>query len=91
MSDVRAHLYVSGMVQGVGYRYFAIRRASAYGLKGFAKNLVDGRVEIVAEGERGFLDEFMKDLRRGPISAHVTDIRVEWDKATFEFDGFQGL
>jgi len=91
MADARAHLFVSGVVQGVGYRFFAIRKASVYGLKGFVKNLVDGRVEVVAEGEKGLVEEFIKDLRHGPISAHVTDIRIEWDKPTFEFEGFQSL
>jgi acylphosphatase len=91
MSDIRAHLIVSGLVQGVGYRYFAARKARSYGVKGFVKNLADGTVEVVAEGEKGLIDEFIKDLRRGPISAHVSDIRVEWDKPTFEFEGFQTL
>ena len=91
MADARAHVFISGLVQGVGYRYYAMRKASVYGLKGFAKNLVDGRVEVVAEGERGLLEEFIKDLKQGPISAHVTDVRIEWDKPTFEFQGFQGL
>jgi len=91
MAEVRAHLLVSGLVQGVGYRYFAIRKANAYGLKGFAKNLIDGRVEVVAEGERGLIEEFIKELRRGPISAQVTDIRIEWGNPSYEFNGFQGL
>lgn len=91
MNDARAHLFVNGIVQGVGYRYFAIRKADAYSLKGFARNLVDGRVEVVAEGERGLVEQFIKDLRNGPITAHVTDIRIEWEKPTYEFKGFQGL
>lgn len=91
MADVRAHLLVDGIVQGVGYRYFALRKANIYGLKGFVKNLIDGRVEVVVEGERGLVDEFVKDLRRGPISAHVTDIRIDWDTPTFEFGGFECL
>lgn len=91
MTDSRVHLFVSGLVQGVGYRYFAVRRADVYGIKGFVANLPDGRVEVVAEGEKGVLREFIGDLRRGPIAAHVTDIREEWDKPTFEFDGFKAL
>lgn len=91
MNDARAHLFISGIVQGVGYRYFAIRKADAYSVNGFARNLVDGRVEVVAEGERGLVEQFVKDLRNGPISAHVTDIRIEWEKPTYEFKGFQGL
>ncbi len=91
MNDARVHLFVSGIVQGVGYRYFAVRKADSYAVKGFAKNLVDGRVEVVAEGERGLVEQFIKDLRNGPISAHVTDIRMEWENPTYEFKGFQGL
>jgi acylphosphatase len=88
MADAGAHLLVSGAVQGVGYRFFAIRKASLYGLKGFAKNLIDGSVEVVAEGEKGLIEEFIKDLRQGPISAHVTDIRIEWTKPTYKFESF---
>ncbi|MGO9482772.1 MAG: acylphosphatase [Candidatus Kryptoniota bacterium] len=91
MADVRAHIFVSGLVQGVGYRFFAIRKAGTYGLKGFVKNLIDGGVEVVAEGEEGLVEELIKELRRGPISAHVSDLRIEWEKPTFEFDGFQAL
>ncbi|MCL4509640.1 MAG: acylphosphatase [Bacteroidetes bacterium] len=91
MSDARAHLFVSGIVQGVGYRYFASHKADVYALKGFVKNLIDGRVEVVVEGEIGLIDDFVKELRRGPMSAHVTDIRIEWEKPTFEFDGFYSL
>lgn len=91
MDDARVHLYISGIVQGVGYRYFTARQAATYGLRGFAKNLIDGRVEVAAEGDRSLLEEFISDLRRGPISAHVTDMRIEWEKPTFEFDGFRAL
>ncbi len=91
MVDSRVHLFISGMVQGVGFRYFAMRKAAAYEIKGFAKNLFDGRVEVVAEGEKGLLEEFIRDVRRGPISAHVTDIRVEWEKPSFEFNRFEAL
>ena len=91
MADARAHLFLSGLVQGVGYRYFAMRKANVYGLKGFVKNLIDGRVEVVAEGEKNLIVEFIKELRRGPISAHVTEMNIEWDKPTFEFDGFEAL
>lgn len=91
MADAGVHLLISGVVQGVGYRFFAIRKADAYGLTGFAKNLIDGSVEVVAEGNKGLIEEYIKDLRRGPISAHVTDIRIEWTNPTYGFRGFQGL
>ncbi len=91
MPEARAHLFIDGVVQGVGYRYFAMHKAAALSIRGFAKNLSDGRVEVVAEGEHGLVEEFMKELRRGPMSAHVTDVRVEWEDPTFEFEGFRGL
>jgi acylphosphatase len=91
MADAGVHLFVSGMVQGVGYRYFAIRKANVYGLKGYAKNLIDGRVEIVAEGEKGLIEEFIKDLRVGPMAAYVTDVRIEWTNPTYTFEGFEVL
>ncbi len=91
MDDARAHLFISGLVQGVGYRYYAMRKANAYGVSGFAKNLMDGRVEVVAEGSRSMVEQFISDLKVGPMSAHVSDIRIEWDQPTYEFNGFQGL
>ena len=91
MDDARAHLFVSGLVQGVGYRFYAMRKANAYGVSGFAKNLMDGRVEVVAEGSRSMVEQFISDLKVGPMSAHVSDIRIEWDQPTYEFNGFQGL
>ena len=91
MADTGAHLLISGVVQGVGYRYFALHKASTYGLKGYAKNLYDGRVEVLAEGEKGLVEEFIKDLRHGPISSYVSDIRIEWTVPTYKFEGFQVL
>ncbi len=91
MHSARAHLQISGLVQGVGYRFFTARKAGVYGLKGFVKNKADGRVEVIAEGDRGMLEEFIKELRVGPISAHVTDVRIEWEEPTYEFDGFHSL
>ncbi len=91
MTDAAVRLLISGIVQGVGYRFFAIRKADVYGLKGFAKNLIDGSVEVFAEGEKGMIEEFIKDLKRGPVSAHVTDIRIEWMPPTYKFENFSGL
>ncbi len=91
VDDARVHLLVSGLVQGVGYRYFAMKKASVYHISGFARNLVDGNVEVVAEGDRGLIEQFIADLRLGPMAAHVSDVRIEWEKPTYEFKGFQGL
>lgn len=62
---------VSGVVQGVGYRFFALRAARARGLKGWVRNLPDGRVEALAAGDRADLDAFREELLRGPRGALV--------------------
>jgi len=63
---------VSGRVQGVGYRYFALREAEALGVTGFARNLPDGRVEVVAEASDEALSAFEDRLRAGPGFASVS-------------------
>jgi acylphosphatase len=68
---------VSGMVQGVGYRYFAQRVAGQLGIKGYAKNLSDGRVEVYAIGEPEALESFRKSLERGPRFAEVSSVAGE--------------
>lgn len=68
----------AGLVQGVGFRWYVARRARELGLRGFVRNLPAGSVEIDAEGEREVLDMLVKDVRRGPRAAHVTDLRLEW-------------
>jgi acylphosphatase len=87
----RFHAVVSGLVQGVGFRYFVLRRASACGLGGYVKNLVNGDVEVVAEGEHDELTALLGDLRVGPSSAMVRDVRVEWLSAIGKIEGFQVL
>ncbi len=68
---------VSGMVQGVGYRYFAQREAAELGISGYAKNLSDGRVEVYAIGKPEALDSFRKSLERGPKFAEVSSVEAE--------------
>jgi acylphosphatase len=65
---------VSGRVQGVGYRYFALREAEALGVTGFARNLPDGRVEVVAEGSDEALAAFEGRLQAGPGFASVSGL-----------------
>lgn len=71
------HIIVRGLVQGVGYRWFAARRAESLGIRGSASNRFDGTVDILAVGEEGALEAFVRELRVGPRSAHVTDLTVE--------------
>lgn len=65
---------VSGLVQGVGYRYFVYRQAVHLGLRGFVRNQPDGSVEVVAEGTPDALRELEDLLRRGPTHAQVTRV-----------------
>jgi acylphosphatase len=69
--------YVSGSVQGVGYRYFASRVAERLGVAGYAQNLRDGRVEVYAVGVRAKLAALRKELERGPRSAVVSGVAEE--------------
>ena len=71
--------YVSGMVQGVGYRFFARRKATLLGLGGYTCNLADGRVEVYAVGTTEQLQSLAVELARGPITSHVE--RVEQKNA----------
>ncbi len=74
----RAHILVEGLVQGVGYRWFVLRRGQALGLAGFVRNLYDGRVECEAEGDRSLVEELIRDVKVGPRAAHVSRLHVEW-------------
>ena len=72
----RVHILVSGKVQGVFYRATACKKAVALGLSGWARNLADGRVEILAEGEAGRVGEFIVWCGHGPALARVAGVEV---------------
>ncbi len=73
---------ISGRVQGVGYRAFARRVALDMGLAGYAENLADGRVEVVAEGPREELEAYVHQLRRGPLHAEVESLELSWGESS---------
>lgn len=75
-SRVRRY-YVSGMVQGVGFRYFAMRTAQKLGLAGYVRNLRDGRVEVYAVGPAETLASLRRELERGPRSAAISGVTEE--------------
>ena len=87
--ESRAHVVVSGLVQGVGYRYFVYRKAKDYNLRGYVKNLYSDDVEVMLEGEKGVILDLIQELKTGPISAHVTGIKVEWEEGQSEYEDFQ--
>ena len=88
MAAKRIHAVVKGKVQGVFYREFVRREAEAIGIAGFARNLKDGNVEIIAEGEERQLKEFEKRFRKGPLMAFITDVEMKEEQPTGEFEGF---
>ena len=79
---------VAGRVQGVGFRFFAARSARETGVNGWVRNLPDGRVESLAEGEEGAVARYLDRLREGPRTGRVTDVRVE-DVTITGFDVFE--
>jgi acylphosphatase len=85
---VRAHLLISGIVQGVGYRWSCRRAAQGIGVVGWVRNLPDGRVEAVAQGSRGQVEQLIAWCHRGPEEASVTDIAVTYEEAAADLTGF---
>ena len=81
-------MIVSGRVQGVGYRAFAIRSAAALGLVGFVRNLPDGTVEVYAEGAKESLEQLKGRLQEGPRWAAVNRVTVEERAATGRYASF---
>ena len=88
-SRARVEATVRGRVQGVGFRYFAAHAASRLGLDGWVANEQDGSVRCVAEGPRTELETFLADLREGPSSAVVVDVRAAWGPVRGEGPGFR--
>jgi acylphosphatase len=76
--QVRAKVVVSGDVQGVGYRFATVEEANRLGLAGWVRNLPDGRVELEAQGPRPAVEALVRWCRRGPPSASVSAVDVEW-------------
>jgi len=85
----RAHVWVEGYVQGVFFRYETSKAASSLNVNGWVRNLADGRVEAVFEGEKENVEEMVKFCRRGPPGAHVDDVEVKWQTYHGEFSGFE--
>jgi len=84
----RAHVFVSGKVQGVYFRATTREEARERGVTGWVRNLDDGRVEAVFEGDENDVEEMVEFCHDGSPAAEVEDVEVEWEEATGEFDGF---
>jgi len=88
MAFIGAKVHVRGVVQGVGFRWWCVRRAREYSVNGYVCNLPDGSVEMKAEGDRGVVEAFLKDVRVGPTYSDVTDVNIEWYEKPGGFDDF---
>ncbi len=85
----RVHVWVKGLVQGVGFRAHVQYSARQIGVTGWVRNVGDDIVEAVGEGEREQLDRLVDAMKRGPRGAQVDESNVEWQNATGEFRDFQ--
>lgn len=88
-TDRRVHCIVTGIVQGVGFRYHTRDEAVQLGLRGWVRNLADGSVEVVAEGPEETLRQLVAWLGRGPRSARVDGVDTRWEAATGEYHDFR--
>ena len=89
MNRKRLNLFYSGRVQGVGFRYTVKSVACGFEVAGTVRNLADGRVELLAEGERPELEEFQKAIQDSEVGGFIRNEEVAWSDATGEFRGFE--
>ncbi len=89
MAVIQVHVYVSGMVQGVFFRASTRDVAQKLGLAGWVRNLSDGRVEAVFEGDSEKIDKIIEWCHRGPEYAQVSTVETEFSAPSGEFDGFE--
>jgi acylphosphatase len=87
--EARAHVLVSGMVQGVFFRATTRDMATSYGVRGWVMNTRAGKLEAVFEGEREHVARLVEFCSKGPPGAHVDDIDVRWEEYKGEFSGFE--
>jgi len=85
----RVHIFVKGIVQGVFFRHFTSQQAKQMGIKGWVRNLPDGRVEMVCEGDEDSIEKIIAWSRRGPQGAVVEDIEVRYEEYKNEFTDFK--
>lgn len=88
---VTANIFVSGFVQGVGYRAFVRKNAEELGLTGWVKNLPDGRVEAVLQGKKETIEHMIKRCRKGPFLAEVADVEALWKESQHIYHNFSIL
>lgn len=88
MDKARAHVLISGRVQGVFFRAYTQRAAQERGIRGWVMNTRDGRVEAVLEGEKEHVEDMIHWCHHGSPMSHVTGVSVDWEDYTGEFKDF---
>ena len=88
MTTTRAHLWISGQVQGVNFRYYTRQHALRLGLTGWVRNLWDGRVEVLLEGEEAAVRQMVEWCHTGPPAAYVVGVEIEWESPSGTLKNF---
>jgi acylphosphatase len=86
---IRCHIFISGRVQSVFFRDNTRKKAEKLGVFGWVKNLSDGRVEAVVEGEKDKIENLIEWAKKGPFLAKVNDLEIEWQEYKGEFTNFK--
>ena len=89
MGTKRLHAFFSGRVQGVGFRYTAERIAEDFPVTGFVRNLPDGRVELLVEGDEVDLEGFLQKIRKSFLARYIGGAETRWLEASGEFQDFR--
>ena len=85
----RVHILVSGIVQGVFFRYNTMKKANEFDLRGWVRNLSDGGVELLCEGNNDDVDKMIEWCKKGPQGAYVEKVEIKWEDYAGEFKAFQ--
>ena len=85
----RIHVFFSGTVQGVGFRFTVERISRHFNVTGFVRNLADGRVELVAEGEETILQNFLKTIQDSSMASYIRDAEAKWSNPQDAFKRFE--
>jgi len=87
--NARAHIFITGIVQGVFFRSETKREANRLGINGWIRNLANGRVEAVFEGKKEDVEKLIEFCRKGPEASKVDRVDIKWEEPKEEFDGFE--
>ncbi|MEM1575609.1 MAG: acylphosphatase [Nitrososphaerota archaeon] len=89
MEKARAHVFISGLVQGVFFRWNTKKMADKLQLSGWVRNLPDGRVEAIFEGDKESIEKMIEWCKKGPPEAIVEKVEIIWEEFKGEFKGFK--